>query len=308
MATTTWDKDKQFETEHSSRGQNANRPSPNTTKGWKHTLYRVKEEIGNDRLSLSSAAMSYFALLALVPAMTSIILIYAWVSDPAEISGHISRIGNFIPPESQEIIRGQLSTLASKADSTLGVSAVLALLFSLWSSSKAVKAIMESMNVIHEEKEKRGFFKLNLTAMGLTFLGVILSVVALLVVIGLPTVMGHFEFGKVIETAVSISSWIVLLAIFSTYLAVIYQFAPSRKRPKWKWVSWGAITASLFWAMASLLFSLYVTKFGDFNKTYGSLGAIIILMTWFYISSFVILLGAEINSAIERPTTKGAID
>lgn len=301
MATSAWGKEKDFDT---SRGRNAKTPSEIPVKGWKDTLLRVKKEIGNDRLSLVSAAMSYYALLALVPAMTSIVLIYAWISDPVEISNHISKAGRFIPNEFQEILRGQLTSLSSKAQSTLGFSAIGALLFSLWSSSKANKAIMEALNMVNEEKESRGFFKINLTAMGLTLLGVVLSVVAILVVIGMPALMSQFEFGDTIEAVVAGLSWVFMLALFTFYLAIIYRFAPCRNKPKWKWVSWGAVAAAVLWALASLLFSWYAAKFGDFNKTYGSLGAVVVLMTWFYISSFVILLGAEINAESEHQTKR----
>lgn len=296
-----WENEKDFD---KNRGREANSPSQIPVKGWKDTLLRVKKEIGNDRLSLVSAAMSYYALLALVPAMTSIVLIYAWISDPEEISNHISKAGRFIPNEFQEILRGQLTSLSSKAQSTLGFSAIGALLFSLWSSSKANKAIMEALNMVNEEKESRGFIKFNLTAMGLTLLGVVLSVVAILVVIGMPALMSQFEFGDTVETVVAGLSWVFMLALFTFYLAIIYRFAPCRNKPKWKWVSWGAVIAAVLWALTSLLFSWYAAKFGDFNKTYGSLGAVIVLMTWFYISSFVILLGAEINAESEHQTKK----
>ncbi len=300
MGTTMWSNSKN----DTDRGRDATKPSQITAKGWKDTLYRIKDKVEDNRLSLISAAMSYFAFLAFVPAVSSIVLIYAWISDPAEISQHIATVGSFIPNDFQEILRQQLTTLASTAESTLRFSAIGALLFSLYSSSKACGAIIEAMNIIHEEKEERGFIKLNLISIALTFLGVLLSVVATLVVIALPALIGNFEFGDMIETVVAAVSWIVLLTFFSSYLAIIYRFGPCRKKPKWRWVSWGAVIASVFWALGSLGFSLYAAKFGDFNKTYGSLGAMIVLLVWFYISSFVILMGAEINAELEHQTTK----
>ena len=301
MGTTTW---ANGTAKDNSRGRQATKPSQIPAKGWKDTIFRIKDEISNDRLSLISAAMSYYAFLALVPAITSIVLMYAWVSDPGEISNHISKIGRFIPNEFQEILRNQLTTLSAKASSTLGISTIVALLLSLYSSSKAASAIIEATNIIHDEKEKRGFIKRNLVAIGLTFLGIVLSVVAVLVVIALPALMGNFEFGDTIEKIVGASSWVVLLGLFSLFLSVVYRFAPSRHKPKWRWVSWGAVIASVLWAIASLAFSWYASEFGEFNKTYGSLGAFIVLLMWLYISSFVILLGAEINAELEHQTTK----
>ncbi len=301
MGSTIWGKSK----DDSDRGRDATRPSQITAKGWKDALYRIKDKVGDNRLSLISAAMSYYAFLAFVPAVTSIVLMYAWISDPAEISQHIATFGAFIPNDFQEILRQQLTSLASKkTEATLGLSAIGALLFSLYSSSKACGAIIVAMNIIHEQKEERGFIKLNLLAIELTFLGVILSVFAIIVVIAIPALFGNFEFGNTIKTVVALVSWIVLLTIFSSYLGIIYRYGPCRNKPKWRWVSWGAVIASIFWALASLLFSLYAAKFGDFNKTYGSLGAIIVLLIWFYISSFVILMGAEINAKLEHQTKK----
>ena len=296
MGTTTW---------HSShRGRNAATPSAIPAKGWKDILIRVKDGISNDRISMISAAMSYYALLAFVPAITSFVLMYAWVNDPAEISQQLSQVGSFMPAEMMKMLNAQLTGLASKASSTLGLGAIMTLLFSLWSSSKACKAFMDGMNMIHEEKETRKFFKLNFTAITLTFLGVLIGLVALGIVAVMPPILDAINFGQAFNTMATGASWLVLLGLFSLYLSVIYRYAPDRKEPKWVWVSRGAMIAAVLWAGASLLFSWYAGNFGNFNKTYGSLGAVIILMTWFFISSFVILLGAEVNAELEHQTTK----
>lgn len=303
MGTTTWQREQQ-------RGRMAETPAEIPVKGWKDTLVRVKEEVSNDRISLISAAMSYYALLALVPAVTSVVLMYAWISDPAEISQHIASVGSFIPKEFQDILNDQLTTLAAKNNSALGFSAIFSLLFSLWSSSKACKAVMEGMNMIHEEKEERGFFKLNLTAIGLTALGVVMGILALLIVAAMPPILDALNLPTWMNTLAGFGGYIILLALFSLYLAVVYRYAPDRNEPKWKWVSRGAIIAAVLWAIASLGFSWYAANMGNFNKSYGSLGAIIILMTWFFISSFVVLMGAEVNAELEhqtkKDTTKGA--
>ncbi len=293
MATATWDQ----------RGRDARSPKDIPAKGWKDTMVRVKKEIKDDRISLVSAAMAYYALFSLVPALTSVVLIYAWVSDPSDITQHISRISQFIPSELQEILKTQLSTLASTASSSLGIGAIFSLLLSLWAASKMSKAVIQAMNIIYDEEDGRGFFKLNGLALSLTLLGAVLSIIAIGVIIGIPAVTSLFNFPQVIETAVSIGSWVILLALFSFFLSIIYRFGPNRSKAKWKWVSWGAVIAAVLWAITSLLFSWYAKEFGNFNKTYGSLGAVIVLMTWFYLSSFVILLGGEINAELEHQTS-----
>jgi membrane protein len=265
---------------------------------------RVKSEVSDDRVSMVSASISYYLLLALVPAMTSFVLMYAWFSNPTGILRDISEIERFLPAEATQILKDQLTSLASKAPSTLGLSAIGTLLFSLWSASKGSTSIIEAMNIIYDEEEKRGFVKRTAIAIGLTFLGAILGLVAIVVVVALPAFTSAFNFGSTFETLSNGVGWVLLLAIFSFYLSCIYRFAPCRAKPKWKWVNMGSLIASVLWAATSLLFTWYASSFGNFNKTYGSLGAIIVLMTWFYLSSFIILLGGEINSELEHQTKK----
>ncbi len=305
MATTYWQNLKHHGMkDEKGRGRDAQHPGEIPAMGWKDTLLRVKNDISEDRLSMISASMSYYALLAFVPAITSLVLLYAWFSDPSKISNHISQISQFIPSEAEEILRGQLTTLSSTTSSTLGLSAIGTLLFSLWSASKGSGSVIEAMNIIYEERECRKFLKRTSLAIALTFLGTILSLFAMVVVVALPAITGIFNFGAVFETLSIAAGWVILLLIFSFYLSCIYRFGPCRHKAKWKWVSVGSIIASVLWAATSVLFSWYASSFGDYNKTYGSLGAVIVLMMWFYFSSFIILLGGEINSELEHQTKK----
>jgi membrane protein len=208
------------------------------------------------------------------------------------------------------MVKKQLTNLSSQNGGVLEFGALGALLFALWSASKGSKAIMEAMNVIYDERERRGFVKFNIMSLGLTLLGALLGVLAIVVIVGVPAFTNLFQFGPAFEWLVSVTSWIILLGLFSLFLAFVYRYGPYRNKAKWKWVSRGAVIASVLWALVSLLFSWYAKEFGNFDKTYGSLGAIIVLMTWFYISSFVVLLGGEVNAELEhqtmRDTTKGA--
>lgn len=295
MSTTTWG---HF------RGREAESPGDIPKIGWKDILTRVKKGIKADRLSLISAAMAYYALFAFVPAISSVVLIYALVSNPSEISSQISSIAQFLPDEIESILRSLLQGLAEKAPSTLGVSAASALLVTLWSASKGSKAIITALNIIYGEEEKRGFIRRNALSLGLTFLASVLGVVAISTVIIVPALVGFFDFGPTTEIIGTLASWFILLTLFSFFLSFTYRYGPDRTNAKWRWVSWGAIIAALLWAMVSALFSIYAKEFGNFNKTYGSLGAVIVLMLWFYLSSFVVLLGAKINAEIEHQTTK----
>lgn len=296
MATATWDK------RH--RGRYADAPQEIPAKGWKDTFIRVKQEITKDRISLISGAMAYYSLLAMVPGITSMILIYAWVSDPAEVSQHINKAQGFLPADILNILREQMTSLAGKAAGALGLSAIGTLLFSLWSASKASKALIEAMNMIYDEEDQRGFIKSNLLAIGLTLLGAVLSVVAIFAVVAIPAFFAQFELPTLVETGVTAGSWLLLICLFALYLAFVYRYGPHRNEAKWRWVSVGAIIAAVLWVIFSALFSWYATEFGNFNKTYGSLGAVVVLMTWFYFTSFVVLLGAEINAESEHQTKK----
>lgn len=299
MESSTWQDDQQPD-----RGRTADSPHRIPAKGWKDILKRVKTEIKDDRLSMISAAMAYYALFAFVPALSSIVLIYAWISNPSEIQNHISTMSNFLPPDAQNILTEQLGSLSGKASSTLGVGAIGALLIALWSASKGSKAIIEAMNIIYDEKETRGFFKLNFFALGMTLLGAVMGILAIGVIIIVPVIMNLFNFLPMVNVLATAGSWILLLAIFTFYLSFAYRFGPNRENAKWKWVSLGAVFSAVTWALVSALFSWYAKEFGNFNKTYGSLGAIIVMMTWFYLSSFVILVGGEINAEMEHQTAK----
>lgn len=303
MATATWHQQKDKSSDNS-RGRLAKSPTEIPATGWKDILMRVKTDLKDDHISMVSAAMSYYALFALVPAISAIVLMYAWISDPAEISQHIAKAANVIPAELQEILNTQLGGLASKASSSLGLGAIFSLLLALWGASKVSKSIMEAMNIIYEEEDERGFFKKSFMALTITFLAIVLSILAMGVIVVIPAITNLFNFGPVIEIGMTAASWVVLLGLFSFFLSFAYRFGPDRRRAKWKWVSSGAIIAAVLWAIVSALFSWYAKEFGNFNKAYGSLGAMIVLMTWFYLSSFVILLGGEINAELEHQTKK----
>ncbi|MFP5384797.1 MAG: YihY/virulence factor BrkB family protein [Bacteriovoracia bacterium] len=294
--------------EDQDRGRNAESPRHIPYQGWKDVMKRVKSEVKSDRLSLVSAAMAYYALFAFVPSLTAIVLMYAWISDPSEIQQHMSAVSEFLPKEAQTIISDQLGQLSGQASGALRLGVIGALLIALWSASKGSKAIIEAMNIIYDEKEERGFFKLNFFALGMTLLAALLGILAIGVLVVVPAVMSFLDFVPFMGFIIQTVSWILLLAIFSFFLSFAYRFGPNRSNAKWKWVSSGAVISSVLWAIVSALFSWYAQEFGNFNKTYGSLGAIIVLMMWFYLSSFVILLGGEINAELEHQTKKDSTE
>lgn len=295
MATATWD---------NHRGRLAKSPTQIPAKGWKDTLMRVKEELKHDRVSMVSAAMAYYALFAFIPALTSIVLIYAWISDPSEIAGHIAYAKQILPSDILNTVNEQLQALASKGSSKLGFGAIFSLLLSTYSASKGTSSVIDALNIIYEEEDKRGFIKRTALAVGMALLGAVLAILAMGVIVLIPAITSLFHFGDAFAILGTVASWVILLGIFSFYLSMLYRVGPDRQNAKWKWVSAGAVIAAVLFAIVSALFSWYAKEFGNFNKTYGSMGAVIVLMTWFYLSSFVILLGAEINAELEHQTLR----
>ncbi len=306
MDSSIWEtKQERLHSHSDSRGRNASKPSDLPAKGWKDVLFRIKDAISEDLVSTNAAAMAYYIFLAIVPALTSLVLIYAWIADPAEIQEHFSKINQIIPAEISNIINEQLVDLSSKnPGNSLGFGALAALFFALWSASKGNTAFMDALNVIYGEKDDRGFIKRTFMAIGMTFIGTIMGLLAIGVIVFYPNVIDFFPLPEIVKTVAGVGSWVILLALFSAYLSFCYRFGPDRKKAKWRWVSWGAAFAAIAWALVSAGFSWYASEFGNFNKTYGSMAAIVVLMMWLYISSFAILIGAEINSETEHQTAK----
>lgn len=270
----------------------------------KDFVKRVRVKIKEDKISLISASMAYYILFAFFPALSSIVFLYAWFNDPAEISQNLTHLKSFMPEEMISIIQNQLTDLSRKASHSLGLSAIGALLISLWSASKGSSALIVALNIIYHKEDGRGFIKSSLLSLAITFLGALFGILAVSIVTLLPVFLKLFQLGKVVETISMFMSWPILLLLFSLFLSLIYRYAPYRNSSKWKWISSGSSLAVISWAIISLLFSWYVKEFGNYNKTYGSLGAIIILMLWFYLSSFTILLGGVIDAERELHANK----
>lgn len=307
MGTATWEKARRrYGGGKSVRGRDAESPHQMTAKGWKDVLWRVKNGFSEDQISTNAAAMAYYSLLAFVPALTALVLMYAWISDPQDIQSHFSSVSeDVIPVEITQIVNEQLQSLAGQNTNTsLGIGAISALFFALWSASKGSNALVDSLNIIYKEKNDRGFIRSNLLALGLTLLGTVVGIVALGVLILYPNVIKFIPLPDVVQTWTWVGSSAILLFLFSLYLSVAYRFGPHRRKAKWKWVSWGAVIASLLWAVISAGFSFYATEFGNFNKTYGSMAAIVVMMMWLYLSSIAILIGAEINAELEHQTLR----
>ncbi|MCB5176412.1 YihY/virulence factor BrkB family protein [Microvirga lenta] len=290
------------------RGRHADTPTEIPTPGWKDILWRVYEEFGEDRIMAVAAGVTFYALLALFPAIAALVSIYGLFSDPATIEGHLSAVSGVLPGGAMEIISEQVRRIASQGGGALGFGFIFGLLVSLWSANAGVKAVIDALNIVYEEDEKRSFVMLNLQSLAFTLGGILFILLALGGIVVLPVVLGFLGLGGTAETLISLARWPVLLLIVITGLSVIYRYGPSRDKPEWRWVSPGSLVAAVLWLAGSALFSWYVSNFGSYNETYGSLGAVIGFMTWIWLSTIVVLLGAELNAEVEHQTAKDSTE
>jgi membrane protein len=286
------------------RGQHADRPTGIPGRGWRDILTRVKDEASRDNVGLIAGGVAFFALLAIFPAIAAAVSIYGLVMNPETVQSQVQALGGMVPEAAMSIIERQLGSVAAASSSQLGLVAAGSILLALWSATKGTKAMMTALGIVYDEEEDRGFFKLNAVALLLTVGAILGAVVTLALIVAVPALLGSIGLGGTGQWLVSILRWPLLLVLVMAGLAVLFRYGPSRTAPRWRWVSWGAAGAVVLWIVASLLFSWYVSNFGSYNSTYGSLGAVVILLLWFYISAYVFLLGAEVNGEMERQTTR----
>jgi membrane protein len=285
------------------RGRGAEKPTEVPSKGWLDILSRTKAQVGEDNLSIVAAGVAFYGFVAVVPALGALIGIYALMADTAQINEHIAVLARVVPGEVMPLLEDQIKRLTGD-DAAAGMSAVIGLLIAIYSSSAATKALITGINIAYDENEKRGFVRLNLVALALTLFVLVGAVIAVALVAVLPGVLQHMHFSGKVETVLSWLRWPVLMLGFMIGLAAFYRFGPSREKAQWKWVSWGAVLATLLWIAGSALFSVYVAKFGSYDKTYGSLGAVVVFLLWLYLTAYAVLVGAELNSEMERQTVK----
>jgi membrane protein len=284
------------------RGRYAAAPSEIPALGWKDIALRVYDGIADDRILANAAAVTFYALLALFPAIAALVSIYGLFADPNTITSHLDSVSGILPGGAVDVVRDQLTRLTSQGGATLGISFVVGLGISLWSANGGIKALFDALNVVYEEKEKRSFIGLNAIGMAFTIAAILFLLLSLACMIAVPVALNYMPpaVGRIIDLA----RWPLLLLAVAIALAFIYRYGPSRTEPQWRWISWGSAFAAVTWLGASALFSWYAASFGSFNKTYGSLGAVIGFMTWMWLSIIVILLGAKLNAEIEHQTTR----
>lgn len=284
-------------------GRRADTPAQVPAKGWMDVLWRMKTQMVEDNLNIVAAGVAFYAFVAVVPGLAATIAIYALFLDPNQLQAHLSMLSDVVPGEVMPILREQITRIVEDSQAA-GISAVLGVAIALYGSAKATKALITGLNVAYDEHESRGFFRLNAIAIGLTLAGMVGVLVVFTIVTVLPSILRNIGLSEGFEWLLSLGRWPVLILLFMTALAVLYRVGPCREAPKWRWISPGAIGAAILWVLGSAAFSFYVSQFGNYQKTYGSLGAIVVFLLWLLLSAYAILLGAELNTEIERQTVR----
>ncbi|GHA97522.1 YihY/virulence factor BrkB family protein [Modicisalibacter luteus] len=285
-----------------SHGRHAYTPTHIPRKGWSEVLKRVKDDIGRDHVSLVAAGVAFYSLLALFPAIVAVISIWGLLFDPQQISQQISSISHLLPQQAAEIIRQQAQQASSGNSAGMGLAAIGGILLAVYSASRGIKGLMEGLNIVYGEEEKRGFIKKTAIILGLTLGAVIMAVITLGTITAIPALVNVLGLDGTVGTLISLLRWPLLLIVMILALGILFRYAPDRKKPRWQWASAGSIIAVPLWLIGSIGFSIYVRNFASYNETYGSLGAVVILLMWFWLSAFIVLMGAELNSELERQT------
>lgn len=285
------------------RGRNAEAPWHIPLRGWRDVLMRVYRESSRDNLSLIAAGMAFYAMLSVAPALAVVISVYGLVNSPEELEVQMVLLSSYLPTEAQGLIQDQLAELVSTQDTNLGYSIVASALVSLWSSARAMKSLFGGLNAVYDEVETRGWFWLTLQSVSFTLAGILILVLTLSSIALVPVVLSYLPISSFDYLLIRGLNWLLVSAVVLGGLAVLYRYGPSRTRAQWRWVSLGALVAWITWVVASGGFSWYVTHFDSYQKTYGALGAVAILLMWFYVSAYAVLIGGELNAELEHQTT-----
>ncbi len=289
---------------HDQAGRDADTPEEIPPRGWLQVLKRVKAEAVADNVSLLAGGVAFFALLAIVPLVLAAPSVWGLFADPADATRLIREIASGLPDSAQRLVSQQLRGISRRSNTELGVTAIVSLIVAMWSASSGTKHLIEAVNTAYDEEEHRGFVRVRALAILFTIGAIVFMIVAILLIAVVPKALIDADVPRTLRVVIDIAIWPVLATMMVLASAALYRFAPDRRDPQWRWVSWGAAFATISWLVGSALFALYASNLGSYDKTYGSLGGVVVLMLWLFITALVIVLGAELNAALEAQTRR----
>jgi membrane protein len=292
------------------RGREATAPTEIPPRGWKDILTRVRLEVKRDRVTMLSAAVAFHALLALFPALVALVSLYGLIADPSSIDRQVNDWLGTAPREVRELLTAQLKAITENSGAAAGAAIVIGTVVALWSASSGIAHLIEATNIAYDEEETRSFVTRRGLALALTAGAVVFMLTSLVLITVLPAVLADTGLGLFARVFAGILRWVLLIVGMMFALSVLYRYAPDRDHPQWTWTSPGALLATMLWVVASAVFSIYTANFGKYNETYGSLGAVVVLMLWLFFTVLCVIAGAELNAEMERQTredtTQGA--
>jgi membrane protein len=285
-------------------GSQADSPTQIPVRGWRQVLARAVHKSQEHNVSLLAAGVAFYAFLALYPALIALVTLVALVADPHQITQQVQSFTAGLPQTARQLISDQLTAITQSSGGTRTIGLVVSLLVALWSASSGTSYLMTAVNLAYDEKEKRGFLKLRGVALLLTLGAIVFLILTLALIAVVPVVLHAAPLGPVGTVLAQVLRWTLLIALVIVGLAVIYRVAPDRNPPKFRWVTMGSMVAALLWLLGSVGFSLYVNFFANYNKIYGALAGVIVLLLWLFLTCYIVLLGAEINAEAERQTAR----
>jgi membrane protein len=286
------------------RGRYSTNPLRIPRAGWKDILWRTYQRTSDDRLLATAAGVVFYGLLAVFPAITALVSFYGLFADPKTIGANLQSLALMLPEGSFQIVQDQIARVLNKGSTALGATFLFGLALAIWSANAGVKAVIDALNVVYEEREKRTFIRLNLLSLAFTIGGIAALMVMVTAVVAFPLALDHLGLKPQSQLIISLARWPLMFVILLVALGVLYRFGPSRRAARWEWLSVGTLAAALLWIAGSGALSWYLSNFGNYNATYGSLGAAIGLMMWMWMSAIIVLCGAELNSEIEHQTAR----
>ncbi|MFD1797040.1 YihY/virulence factor BrkB family protein [Paracoccus aurantiacus] len=266
---------------------------------WWGVLKDTVAEIGQDRVTSVAGGVTFFGLLALFPAITALVSIFGLVADPTLIESQLEKLGGFIPPSALDIISGQVEAIVKAPGAALSFAGIAGLLATLWSANGGMKALMDALNVAQFQRESRGFIKLNIVSLLLTLGAMVLLILLIAAIAVLPAVLAWLPLPESTKDMLTSIRWPIMFAVLLLAISALYRWGPSRHDAHFSWISPGALLAAIGLVGTSALFSWYAGNFANYNETYGTLGAAVVLMMWLWISAIVVMVGAELNGVLE---------
>jgi membrane protein len=272
---------------------------------WRDIVIRTWNESSSDNIGLISAGVAFYGFLAFVPTLAALVLCYGLFADPSTIASHLQSLFRLLPEEAARLIGEQLLSVTSSGAGKKGFGLLLSLLLSIYGAMNGASAIITAVNIAYDEEEKRSYFKLTglacLITIGLLFAGII----AIFAIAAL-AFLEHFlpAMPDIVITITRLGFWLLAALAASMILSVIYRYAPDRHRAQWRWLTPGSVLATAGWLIVSLGFGIYASHFGNYGATYGALSAVVVTLMWLYLSAYILILGAELNSEIEHQTAE----